>query len=60
MPDPKEIPKLPKQWIANICSTVLQDIFTDWVKEKVEERNESLITKKGLAIEMDPEIAKIF
>ena len=33
LPDPKEIPKLPKQWIANICNTVLKDIFSAWVKE---------------------------
>ena len=60
LPHTNEIPKLPKQWISNVCATVLQDIFTDWVKEKVEERNESLVIKKGLAIDMDPEIAAVF
>ena len=39
---------------------MLQDIFTAWVAEKVEERNEGLVTKKGLAIEMDAEIASVF
>ena len=43
-----------------MCATVLGSIFTGWVKEKVEERNEALVSKKGLAIEMDPEIAKVF
>ena len=60
LPENKEIPKLGKQWIGNVCATVLQDIFTDWVAEKVDERNESLVTKKVLVISMDPEIAKIF
>ena len=60
LPEPKEIPKAPKHWIGNVCATVLQDIFTDWVKEKVEERNESLVTKKGLAIEMDAELVAAF
>ena len=60
LPDPKEIPKTPKYWIANVCATVLQDIFVNWVKEKVEERNASLVTKKGLAIEMDAELLAAF
>ena len=60
LPEPSEIPKLPKQWIANVCATVLQDIFTNWVAKKVDERNEELVVKKKLAIEMDPDIAAVF
>ena len=56
----REIPKLPKQWIANVCATVLGDKFTDWVAAKVKERNEELLVAKGLVIEMDPEIAEVF
>ena len=51
---------MPKQWIANVCATVLQDIFVSWVAKMVNERNEELIEKKGLAIDMDPEIAAVF
>ena len=56
----REIPKLPKQWIANVCATVLGDKFTDWVAAQVKERNEQLLVSKGLIIEMDQEIADVF
>ena len=39
---------------------MLQDVFVNWVAEKVNERNEELVEKKKLAIEMDPEIAAVF
>ena len=60
LPDPKEIPKVPKQWIANVCHTLLKNVFSDWVKEQVEERNKGLLVKKELLIDVDPEIAKAF
>ena len=31
-----------------------------WVAKMVNERNEELVVKKGLAIDMDPEIAAVF
>ena len=39
---------------------MLQDVFVNWVADKVNERNEELVEKKKLAIEMDPEIAAVF
>ena len=51
---------MPRQWVANVCATVLKDIFSKWVKEQVNKRNEDLLVEKGLIIEMDPEIAKVF
>ena len=39
---------------------MLQDVFVNWVAKKVNERNEELVVKKKLAIEMDPEIAAVF
>ena len=60
LPIGREIGKLPKQWIANVCATVLKDVFTTWVAKQVKERNEKLVVKQGLAIEMDPEIAAAF
>ena len=39
---------------------MLQDVFINWVAEKVNERNEEIVEKKKLAIEMDPEIAAVF
>ena len=60
LPDGNEIQKVPKQWIANVCHSVLKNIFADWVKEQVAQRNDKLLQEKGLIIEMDPEIAAAF
>ena len=40
--------------------TVCGDPFADWVKEKVEERNNKVSMDKGLLIEVDEEIANAF
>ena len=60
LPDEKEIPKVPKQWLANVCHTVLKDVFRTWVKDRVADRNRELAINGNLMIEMDPEIAKAF
>ena len=40
LPEPSlELPKVPKQWLANMCTTVLKDSFTNWVKEQVKARH---------------------
>ena len=34
LPEPTlELPKIPKQWLANVCATVLHEDFSKWVKE---------------------------
>ena len=43
LPDGKEINKVPKAWVANVCATVLGDTFTNWVSSQVEERNKKLV-----------------
>ena len=35
-------------------------VFTDWVSDQIEERNEEVTVKKGLEIELDPDIAAAF
>ena len=60
LPDGKEIQKVPKAWIGNVCATILGDTFTKWISSQVEERNKKLLVEKGLAIEMDPKIAEAF
>ena len=61
LPDnPKEVQKMPKQYIANICATLLGTVFTDWIRVQVEERNKSLLVDKGNVVNMDPEIAAVF
>ena len=33
LPEPSiELPKVPKQWLANVCATILQEKFSKWVK----------------------------
>jgi len=49
-----------KQWIGNICASVLKGIFTDWIRDQVDARNEKLLVERGLAIEMDSQIVKAF
>ena len=40
LPEPSlELPKVPKQWLANMCTTVLKDSFTNWVKQQVKARH---------------------
>ena len=60
LPEGKELWKVPKQWIANVCASVMKNIFTDWVSKQVEDRNSKLIVDRGLHIQMDPKIAAIF
>ena len=51
---------MPKQWLANVCNSVLKDVFKQWVKNQVDERNQKLAVEKGIMIEVDPEIAEAF
>ena len=39
---------------------MLQDEFVEWVTEQVNDRNEELVEKKDLNIEMDHEIYQAF
>lgn len=59
-PDQQEIHKVSKEWICNVCATVLGDAFSAWVKEQIEERNVQVTKKKNLMIAMDPELAAAF
>ena len=61
LPEPElELPKTPKQWIANVCATVLEDLFAKWVKKQVDARHEKVAVEKNLMIDIDPEIARVF
>ena len=54
MPDEKEQIKLPKQWIINVASKIHGDVFNEWIKAKITERNEKLAVDKNLMISVDP------
>ena len=60
LPDDIDLPKVPKQWIVNVCAAVLGDPFKDWVSEQVEDRNALMADKKEIHIAMDPGMAAKF
>ena len=60
LPDKQEIHKISREWICNIFASVLKNIFTEWVRAKIEERNIEMIEKKELNIELDADVADCF
>ena len=60
MPDSQEIHKVSKEWICNVCATILQGIFSGWVRARIEERNAKVLENKNLDITMDSEVAEAF
>ena len=61
LPEPSlELPKTPKQWLANVCATVLHEEFSKWVKDQVEVRHDKVSVKKNIMIQIDPEMERIF
>ena len=55
-----EIDKLPRQYIANIISTLVGKPFDEWIDKRVNARHEKRAEEGNLNIQMDPEIARIF
>ena len=60
LPDRQEIRKVPKEWTCNVIATVLGGVFTGWVRNRIEERNEAVKEQKDLNIDMDPELAAVY
>ena len=60
LPDPREVAKLPKQWLCNVIYTTVKDDFAGWVKGRIEARNAGIVKSKNLGINMDPAIMKAF
>ena len=60
MPDDRDVPKLPRQWIINVIYSIVGDDLREWVSQQVKSRNEKLAEKQDLMIELDPEIAAAF
>jgi len=51
LPEPNlELPKVPKQWLSNMCCTVLKESFTNWVKDQIKERHKKVMIQKDLGI----------
>ena len=60
LPDDVDLPKIPRQWIIDVCATVLGDDFREWVQEQVEERNSEMAIKKEMMISIDPQMVAKF
>ena len=60
LPDETDLPKVPKQWIVNVCAAVIGEPFKQWVHEQIEERNALMAEKKEVMIAMDPQMAAKF
>ena len=60
LPIPQELHKVSKEWICNIVATILGGHFVNWVKTRIEERNERVAVKKDLMIHLDAEVAEAF
>ena len=59
LPHPKiELPKTPKQWIANVCATVIGKPFIEWVRHGMDERNQGVISKNKMGVTVDKDIAR--
>jgi hypothetical protein len=56
----KEIEKMPRQYIANVIYSLAGLPFKEWCNEQIEVRNKMRTEDHDLAIDMDPDIAKIF
>ena len=60
LPEPStELPKVPKEWLGDVCATVLQAKFNQWVKQRCDKRHIGIVDKKNLKIQMDPEVAEV-
>ena len=59
-PEDRDMPRLPREWILNMCHSLLKDDFQNFIDNKVEDRNEALKSTKGLTMNMAPEIYEIY
>jgi hypothetical protein len=60
LPDAQEIHKISKEWICNVIATILKETFTDWLMERVNVRNEKVVEKGEMNIELDEDVAAAF
>ena len=60
LPDPRDQHRLPRQWLINVCNTIMGRPFAQWVEGVCRHRNEFLASKHDLLIEMDPDIARVY
>ena len=59
LPDAKEHPQLPRQWLINVIFTVGGDDFGRWAQRMQDDRNNKMAQDNGLLIDIDPEIKRV-
>lgn len=60
LPCPKEIVKLPKQYLVNLIYGVIGEDFARWVFSRIEDRNAKVTVQKDLMINLDDDLAAAF
>ena len=56
LPDDRDMHKVPRQWIVNVCYTLIGKKFADFVGDTVAARNQHVAERQDLLLDMDPEI----
>ena len=59
LPEPRDIPMLPRQWLINMCHAIIGQDFSDFVRQSVDERHTKMADRHNLNVEVDPEILDI-
>ena len=59
LPEPRDIPLLPRQWILNVCFALIGSDFADFVRAQIEQRNMKLADCNNLNVDVDPEILAV-
>ena len=60
MPVEKEFKKLPKQWIVNVCFSVICEEFSDWVTKTTDENHEKHRKEHNMDIALAPKVYEAF
>jgi hypothetical protein len=60
LPEAKELPKVPRQWLANVIFSVAGQPFADWVDQVIQQRNSKIVANDNRFVAMDPEVYAAF
>ena len=59
-PEACECFRLPRYWVGNLGFTIVGKAFGDFIKKRIEARNQKVAVKKDLFIAMDNAVAAAF
>ena len=59
LPEARDIPMLPRQWILNVCFTIIGADFGDLVRGQVDNRHSKLAERQDMNVEVDPAILAV-